>query len=805
MISHAAEWYAQKKPGALAATPPVSDSVSLPTDDEQYSFPNIEWQDLGIRNVFRSVEYEIARDHEVCSGCSGVRAFLEPERWASPEEYCSLTLPKLVYNSRTCWFCRFLCRVMARFLDEGKFKDCLLQEIPIHIYHAKGLWEEDLMITASPDSPASSHLLSLSFKASEYQLDLDPNAYYTDSPFRERVIFRYLQRARSGTPRRKEPGMTEVRITVNDRKDRKVRKLCKLISDSVQQHEAYFGMIRNLLALCEGRHELCMGGVTEQPPLPPDFALIDTLSRVLVPYTDSKPHIALSYLWGENCLERDWDDDGEAIRLGELVQRIYERKSLPVDLPQTIEDAICVTQRISQRYLWVDLLCINQTEPDSRNNSISKMDAIFSHASLTICVLQGQSMFSGIPGVSQTHQGRHQILVETESMRYMASSLTDLGDVIYTCDWSQRGWTFQEGVLSGRRLCFDTAGVFLHCKEEILHDIVESTDTEQRIKTPFNSDQLQYISHWISPEARAWDFVIYARMVMTYSPRDLTFPADAHNAVAGVLSRMTRSMKMSFVGGLPEGDFFNALLWDYERAEICCRRPQFPSWSWLGWEGPKVYEFWVLDRINKLTEKISEIQSIRTAFAIYFDVVRIQSAASFTFTHITRDGSKATLRIKSQRALFQVRRDPKYGSSTKQSARWQIVQSNGDPIPIESNFICKKFLPRSGDKEYVTVFVNQEVSNQLSQSQSPQLGFVLLQQWTYNETSHVPQVLDLEGSRYITDNSRFPAIIPPFVDHVWLMAIASQGDGVYERLDVFHMPARFWNEANPEAVSVDVI
>ena len=176
---------------------------------------------------------------------------------------------------------------------------------------------------------------------------------------------------------------------------------------------------------------------------------------------------------------------------------------------------------------------------------------------------------------------------------------------------------------------------------------------------------------------------------------------------------------------------------------------------------------------------------------LYLDVVRIQSAASFTFTHITRDGSKATLRIKSQRALFQVRRDPKYGSSIKQSARWQIVQSSGDPIPIESNFICKKFLPRSGDKEYVTVFVNQEVSNQLSQSQSPQLGFVLLQQWTYNETSHVPQVLDLEGSRYITDNSRFPAIIPPFVDHVWLMAIASQGDGVYERLDVFHMPARF--------------
>ena len=603
--------------------------------------------------------------------------------------------------------------------------------------------------------------------------------------------------------------MTEVRITVDNRKYSVERKLCKLISDSVQQHEKYFGMIRNLLALCESRHELCMDtSMTEQPPLPTDLTLIDTLDRVLVPHTDSKPYIALSYVWGESCLKRDWIDDGESIRLGELVRRIYERKSLPVDLPQTIEDAICVTRRIGQRYLWVDLLCINQTEPVSRTNSISKMDAIFSRACLTICVLQGQSMFSGIPGVSQTHQVRNQIITETESLRYMASNLTDLGNVIYVSDWSQRGWTFQEGVLSARRLCFNTYGVFLHCKEEILHDVVESFDTEQRIKTPFNNDRLQYVSLWISTEARAWDFGIYARMVMTYSPRALTFPADAHNAIAGVLSRMTRSMNMSFIGGLPEGDFLNALLWDYGEVAICPRRAQFPSWSWLGWEGSKVYQFWAFDRISKLSEEVNEIKSIRTESAIYFDVVRIHSAASFTFTHTTRDGSSATLRIKTQRALYQVlwRPDyPEYGTPFQQRVCWQVIQSNGDPILIDSDFICKKPIARSEDKEYVTVFVDREVSNQLFQSQFHQLEFVLLQQWTYNETSHASQILSHEDFQYSGGDYRIPEINPHVVDHVWLMAISSQGDGMYERLDVIRMPTRFWNEANPEAVSVDVV
>ena len=777
----------------MAARFSISDSDSLPTDDEQDSSPNPELPVLGIRSVFRSIEHEIARDHEVCSGCVGIREFLVLER--SRGHYHRITLPALISNSDICWFCRFLCRVMAHFLDEDEFEDCQIQKHPIDIWNARGIWEEDLMITASLDCPAISHLLSLPPK---YQLRQDSElAYHTSNPFFIREVYK-LSKQESKAASIWQPCMAGVRITIDYQKDRKVRKLSKLISDSVQQHEAYFGMIRNLLALCEGGHELCMGSVTEEPPLPTDFTLIDTLNRVLVPYTDSKPYIALSYVWGDNCLERDWGYDEESIRLGELVQRIYKRKSLPVYLPQTIEDAICVTQEIRQRYLWVDLLCINQTETASRNDSISKMDAIFSRAFLTVCVLQGQSMFSGIPGVSQAHQGRHQILTETESVRCMASDLTNLGAVLCTGDWSQRGWTFQEGVLGGRRLCFDTSGVFLHCQEEILHDIVESFDTEQRIRTPFNSDQLQCLTLWISPEERAWDFSIYARMVMDYSPRALTFPADAHNAIAGVLSRMKRSMKMSFIGGLPEGDFFNALLWGYAYPEkIGRRRPQFPSWSWLGWEGSKSYEFWVFDRVN-------EIQSIRTQCAVYFDAVRIQSAASFTFTHAVRDGSNATLRIKTERALFQVLWPPEDGSSVHQTPCWQLVQSDGCPIPIESDFIGGELLSRSETPKNVTVLVDQKVSDQLSQSQSPQLEFVLLQQWTHNEISHAPEIL-VRDSGHGEDHYSISEIDPSLIDHVWLMAIASRGDDTYERLAVIQMPARFWKEANPEAVSVDIV
>ena len=104
----------------------------------------------------------------------------------------------------------------------------------------------------------------------------------------------------------------------------------------------------------------------------------------------------------------------------------------------------------------------------------------------------------------------------------------------------------------------------------------------------------------------------------------------------------------------------------------------------------------------------------------------------------------------------------------------------------------------------MTVVVHQEVSDQLLQSQFPQLEFVLLQRWTYNETSHAPQMFDRTSFEYGKDYS-IPEINPPFTDHVWLMAVSLQGDGTFERLDVIRTPARFWDEANPKSVSVDIV
>jgi hypothetical protein len=68
-------------------------------------------------------------------------------------------------------------------------------------------------------------------------------------------------------------------------------------------------------------------------------------------------------------------------------------------VPQTVKDAMELTQGLGERYLWVDALCIIQDDEDDRNRAIGAMDAIYSSAFVTIIAASGTDSNSGLPGV----------------------------------------------------------------------------------------------------------------------------------------------------------------------------------------------------------------------------------------------------------------------------------------------------------------------------------------------------------------------------------------------------------------------
>jgi hypothetical protein len=165
----------------------------------------------------------------------------------------------------------------------------------------------------------------------------------------------------------------------------------------VDQEHADLSLCREWLDLCDDYHAgslgQCIGKKTSRRLLQEFLRLIDVdKMRIIRGSTDGSRYVALSYVWGQEKMERETprslkaavriDNDGvETIELPEL-------------LPRTIQDSIEVTRSIGYHYLWVDSLCIIQDDPTDQERQLDMMDEIYSNATLTIAAGSGQRKFN---------------------------------------------------------------------------------------------------------------------------------------------------------------------------------------------------------------------------------------------------------------------------------------------------------------------------------------------------------------------------------------------------------------------------
>ena len=186
----------------------------------------------------------------------------------------------------------------------------------------------------------------------------------------------------------------------------------ELLSDTVGQRTTLFNEIARWLSVCESRHPKCSQRASASPSRPDGFRVIDVKDRTLCQPEFECSYLALSYVWGKEPLSRTCESDDGPVHLSDLIKQINSDLRLPRCLPQTIEDAITITENLGQQYLWVDLICIDQFGPPQIRNAIENMDNVYVTAYLTICVLDGSDMFSGIPGINFS-PGRDSRLLRT--------------------------------------------------------------------------------------------------------------------------------------------------------------------------------------------------------------------------------------------------------------------------------------------------------------------------------------------------------------------------------------------------------
>jgi hypothetical protein len=131
--------------------------------------------------------------------------------------------------------------------------------------------------------------------------------------------------------------------------------------------------------------------------------------------------------------------------------------------------------------------------------------------------------------------------------RTTGEMLVEQAQLLMKSKWYSRGWTFQENMLSCRKIIFQDETVNWECLSAAWHEAEGPLDDHHHQML-----DNQPIPRSLSFDNTTWpDFYRFARLVSLYNLRHFSYPEDIMNAFAGVISLRSRSFAGGFVTGLP--------------------------------------------------------------------------------------------------------------------------------------------------------------------------------------------------------------------------------------------------------------
>ncbi|KAK3344751.1 heterokaryon incompatibility protein-domain-containing protein [Neurospora tetraspora] len=379
-----------------------------------------------------------------------------------------------------------------------------------------------------------------------------------------------------------------------------------LLARRILPDQVNYNLIGEWLRLCQLGHAQCHGDGDGDGDVVtiPGFRVIDCTTGNIVSVVealesggkhDKVDYVTLSYVWGQAGFS------GPVLREDGL--------SLPEELPLVISDAIEVVKRLGYRYLWIDRYCIPQDDIPSKQIQIQNMERIYSCSVLTIIAAAGEGPEYGLPGVSSRHRPEQlcvQVAEEISLALYESPK-----NLVTTSKWHTRGWTYQEGLLSKRRLIFTDLLVYFQCYEmhgdEVLSvplpGAADSLDADgrhdqfddiryisfEREESDFGSVFPRRVAEW-SDSSTIWD------RIKEFAQRRLAFDADTLDAIAGIFGRYrskTTEHEIPFFYSSSVNDISNSLTYKlvYNKPtdiiptdRQMMRRSVFPSWSWADWK-----------------------------------------------------------------------------------------------------------------------------------------------------------------------------------------------------------------------------
>lgn len=300
--------------------------------------------------------------------------------------------------------------------------------------------------------------------------------------------------------------------------------------------------------------------------------VIDCTNRSIIQLPLHTAYVTLSYVWGNT--------DCAAVS-----QEQHNIRSLPSDLPATIEDSIVVCSKLNYRYLWIDRYCIPQHDIMERHRNIQAMDRIYMNSDLTIIACAGSNGNYGLPGVSSPRLLCPSLYVGGLGYLQTVPTTHEISNSV----WAHRGWTYQEALLSQTRLYFTSSQVFFENEHSASCEWYWRAG-HKRVATSQSYMLFSQTALMARPAH------IYGRII-EFADRHLSYESDRLDAMRGIFAAFDRKFQVRNLSGLPfksdpPGPLEKAsgtlrisllcsLLFQVGHGAIRCRR--FPSWTWAGW------------------------------------------------------------------------------------------------------------------------------------------------------------------------------------------------------------------------------
>jgi hypothetical protein len=225
------------------------------------------------------------------------------------------------------------------------------------------------------------------------------------------------------------------------------------------------------------------------------------------------------------------------------------------------------------------------------------MDVIYAMAYVTI-VAATRNPNDGLPGTAGSNSIRKPQPQVNICGQIIASTLPNPQISVEESRWVTRGWTYQEGILSKRRLIFTENQVAFDCGgmhyPESLILPLDAMHYKREKERGFRKHIPDGALKLKSPGKDNFDIMSY---IYEFSKRELSFPGDRINAMKGIFHAFETAPQpvyqimgipilQPYTSNLPENaleGFQLGLTWSHIAPGT--RAAAFPSWSWAGWSG----------------------------------------------------------------------------------------------------------------------------------------------------------------------------------------------------------------------------